>query len=130
VDAGIPVHVQTVLLGGINDDPALLAQLFRDCLDMGLSPYYLFQLDLAPGTAHFRVPLKRGLAIYRELSGLVSGLGLPAYTVDLPGGGGKIRLHENVIAGEKETADGFVYILKDNSGKEWYYPAEQITENK
>ncbi|MDR2479256.1 MAG: hypothetical protein LBD48_08085 [Treponema sp.] len=79
VQAGIPVHVQTVLLRGVNDDATLLAELFRACLDLGLSPYYLFQLVLAPGTAHFRVPLKAGLAIYAELEKLISGLGLPAY---------------------------------------------------
>jgi len=50
VDAGIPVLVQTVLLRGINDDSELLARLFGDCIDLGISPYYLFQLDLAPGT--------------------------------------------------------------------------------
>jgi lysine 2,3-aminomutase len=126
VSAGIPVHVQTVLMRGINDDPELLARLFRDCLELGLSPYYLFQMDLAPGTAHFRVPLKRGLAIYRELGRLISGLGLPAYAVDLPGGGGKIRLHDGVIAGEKITAAGTVYILKDRAGNEWKYPAESL----
>jgi lysine 2,3-aminomutase len=122
-EAGIPVHVQTVLLRGVNDDPALLAELFRACLDRGLSPYYLFQLDLAPGTAHFRVPLKEGLAIYGELTHLISGLGLPAYAVDLPGGGGKIRLHEGIIAAEKITAAGKVYLLRDGSGKLWEYPA-------
>ena len=124
VDANIPVLVQTVLLRGINDAPELLAPLYSTCLELGLSPYYLFQLDLAPGTAHLRVPLKRGLEIYRELGGLISRL--PAYAVDLPGGGGKIRLHENVIGGEKPTPDGYVYILKDNKGKEWYYPAFPI----
>jgi len=122
VSAGIPVHTQTVLMRGINDDPALLAQLFSECLDLGLSPYYLFQMDLAPGTAHFRVPLKQGLAIYRELGELISGMGLPSYAVDLPGGGGKIRLHDNIIAGEKETPAGTAYILKDRNGKEWLYP--------
>jgi lysine 2,3-aminomutase len=122
VDAGIPVLVQTVLLRGINDDPEQLAQLFSNCLELGLSPYYLFQLDLAPNTAHFRVPLKRGIEIYRQLGGLITAPGLPAYAVDLPGGGGKIRLHENVIAGEKDTPTGYVYILKDYEGKEWYYP--------
>jgi hypothetical protein len=44
--------------------------------------------------------------------------------VDLPGGGGKIRLHENVITGEKNTPAGYVYILIDNNGKEWYYPSD------
>jgi lysine 2,3-aminomutase len=122
VDAGIPVLVQTVLLRGINDEPELLAQLFNNCLELGLSLYYLFQLDLAPGTAHFRVPLKKGIELYRDLGRIISGPGLPAYAVDLPGGGGKIRLHENVIAGTKKTPNGYVYILKDNEGKEWYYP--------
>ena len=124
VKAGIHVKVQTVLLRGINDDPALLAGLFQVCLDLELSPYYLFQLDLAPGTAHFRVPLKRGLAVYRELSGLILGPGLPTYAVDLPGGGGKITLRENVIAGERTSSKGTEYILKDRNGREWYYPAE------
>jgi len=124
LSAGIPVKVQTVLLRGINDDPALLAGLFRDCLDLGLSPYYLFQLDLAPGTAHFRVPLRRGLAIHRELSGLIPSADLPTYAVDIPGGGGKVRLHENIIVGERESHKGAEYILKDGNGKEWYYPVE------
>lgn len=121
--AGLPVLVQTVLLRGVNDDPAVLAELFRDCVAWGLNPYYLFQLDLAPGTAHFRVPLKQGLAIYRELSALVKGPQLPAYAVDLPGGGGKIRLGENVIAGERMGASGPVYLLRDRNGKHWEYPA-------
>jgi len=119
VEAGIPVHVQTVLLKGINDNAETLAMLFRECLNLGLSPYYLFQLDLAPGTAHFRVPLKNGLAIYRELEQQISGLALPVYAVDLPGGGGKISLTEDVIEGEE---DG-VLLLKGYDGKLWKYPA-------
>jgi len=119
VEAGLPIHVQTVLLKGINDSAETLALLFRECLNLGLSPYYLFQLDLVPGTAHFRVPLKKGLAIYRELGQQISGLALPTYAVDLPGGGGKIRLSEDMIAGEK---DG-VLLLKGNDGGLWKYPA-------
>ena len=119
VEAGIPVHVQTVLLRGINDSAETLAQLFRECLNLGISPYYLFQLDLAPGTAHFRVPLRKSLAIYRELERCLSGLALPTYAVDLPGGGGKIRLSEDVIAGE----DNGVLLLKGHDGKLWKYPA-------
>ncbi len=125
VEAGIPVHVQTVLLRGINDDPAVLAELFRACLDAGLTPYYLFQLDLAPGTRHFRVPLETGLALYRELAALISGLALPAYAVDLPGGGGKIRLRDGVIAGTAETPAGTMYRLLDANGKAWLYPADR-----
>jgi len=124
VDAGVPVHVQTVLLKGINDDAMALADLFRECLAIGITPYYLFQLDLAPGTAHFRVPLKQGIAIYKELERQVSGLSLPVYAVDLPGGGGKIRLHESCISGEADRPNGKVYLLKDNNGKIRDYPVE------
>jgi lysine 2,3-aminomutase len=121
VKAGIPVLVQTVLLRGVNDDPAVLAELFRECLGLGLSPYYLFQLDLAPGTAHFRVPLKQGLALYRKLRGLL-GKECPVYAVDLPGGGGKIRLGDDSIAGEREMPEGRVYLLKGPDGVLWAYP--------
>jgi lysine 2,3-aminomutase len=121
VNAGIPVLVQTVLLRGVNDDAAVLAELFRECSGLGLTPYYLFQLDLAPGTAHFRVPLKQGLALYRELREF-PGEGCPAYAVDLPGGGGKIRLGEDSIAGEGEESRGPVYYLKGPDGRLWVYP--------
>ncbi|QQO09268.1 KamA family radical SAM protein [Breznakiella homolactica] len=124
IDAGIPVHVQTVLLKGINDSPELLAELFRECADLGLTPYYLFQGDLAPGTAHFRVPLEAGLAIYRHLRKLVSGLALPVYAVDLPGGGGKIPLHDRSIAGERRTPRGPEYLLRGPDGSLWSYPKE------
>ena len=122
VDAGIPVYFQTVLLRGINDNAKTLAALFRECHALGINSYYLFQLDLAPGTAHFRVPLKKGIAIYNELKLLVPDFSLPAYAVDLPGGGGKIRLHENIIAGEENRSGGKVYLLKDSSEKLWEYP--------
>jgi lysine 2,3-aminomutase len=122
-DAGIPVLVQTVLLRGVNDDPAVLEELFRECRDLGLSPYYLFQLDLAPGTRHFRTPLKRGLAIYGELGKNGAGR-LPVYAVDLPGGGGKIALHGGVIAEEREDPRGRVYLLRGPDGRLWTYPAD------
>jgi lysine 2,3-aminomutase len=118
---GIPILVQTVLLRGVNDEPLVLAELVRECCDLGLTPYYLFQPDLAPGTAHFRVPLKRGLALYRELQGLVNKT-VPVYAVDLPGGGGKIRLKEDSIAGEGKEPGGAVYHLKGPDGRLWKYP--------
>jgi len=120
--AGIPVLVQTVLLRGVNDNAETLAALFRDCVSLGLIPYYLFQLDLAPGTAHFMVPLKEGLSIYRELSRLLPGNSLPVYAVDLPGGGGKIHLCEEKITGEEDSSGGRVYLLEDETGRLWKYP--------
>jgi lysine 2,3-aminomutase len=125
IAADIPVLVQTVLLQGVNDDAAILAELFQECRSLGLTPYYLFQLDLAPGTAHFRTPLKHGLALHRELRALL-GTDCPVYAVDLPGGGGKIRLDENSIAGEGTEPGGQVYYLKgpEGNGSLWAYPQE------
>jgi lysine 2,3-aminomutase len=129
-ETGIPVLVQTVLLKGINDNVPTLINLFHECRNLGLTPYSLFQLDLAPGTSHFRVPLKQGLGLYRELqeteraASLLPGTLVPTYAVDLPGGGGKIRLSEESIAGEEERPAGRVYLLKDKNGKLWPYPAD------
>jgi lysine 2,3-aminomutase len=121
------VLVQTVLLRGINDEAATLADLFRECRGLGLRAYYLFQLDLAPGTAHFRLPLKQGLEVHRQLREIL-GDGCPAYAVDLPGGGGKIRLSPESIAGEQETPEGRVYLLRGPGGGLWPYPADEGPE--
>jgi lysine 2,3-aminomutase len=123
--AGIPVLVQTVLLRGINDRVETLSTLFRECRSLGLSPYYLFQMDLAPGTAHFRVPLGEGLALYAQLAQSLAkdpGGTLPPYAVDLPGGGGKIRLGPEAVAGERDTPAGRVCLLRGPGGRLWPYP--------
>lgn len=91
-DAGIPLGNQTVLLRGVNDDPQLMADLCRGLLTMRVRPYYLHQMDLARGTGHFRVPVERGLEIVESLRGRVSGLGIPSYMIDPPGGEGKVVL--------------------------------------
>ena len=88
--AGIVLLSQTVLLKGINDDPATLEALFRAFVGLGVRPYYLHHADLAPGTAHFRTTIAEGQALMRALRGRVSGLALPTYVLDLPGGFGKV----------------------------------------
>ena len=112
-DAGIPLGNQTVLLGGVNDDPAVMIDLCRKLLKMRVRPYYLHHLDQARGTAHFRVPVEHGLEIIAAMRGQLSGLGIPQYVVDPPGGQGKVPLlPENLLeVGEVlkvRTADGVV----------------------
>jgi lysine 2,3-aminomutase len=51
IAAGIPVLAQTVLLKGINDDAATLAELFRGLVRNRIRPYYLHHADLAPSSA-------------------------------------------------------------------------------
>ncbi len=89
VDAGIPVLNQSVLLRGVNDDDAVLAELFEDLVRLRVYPYYLHHPDAVPGNAHFRVPETEGLEIYRRLTRRLSGLALPRYVVDPPDGTGK-----------------------------------------
>jgi lysine 2,3-aminomutase len=119
IGAGLPVASQTVLLRGINDAPDILEQLFGQLVSLGAKPYYLFQGDLAAGTSRFRVPLSRGLEIYAQLRRRLSGLELPRYAVDIPGGLGKAYLPEDIV---KRTEDG--WLLKAASGKTGWYPEE------
>ncbi|MDB5592113.1 lysine-2,3-aminomutase-like protein [Enterovirga sp.] len=88
-DAGIPLLSQSVLLRGVNDDPATLEALLRALVEARVKPYYLHHADLAPGTSHFRTTLAEGQALMRHLRGRVSGLCQPDYVLDIPGGHGK-----------------------------------------
>lgn len=85
-DAGIVLLSQSVLLKGVNDSVATLADLMRGLVEARVRPYYLHQLDFAPGTSHFRVPVDEGQRLVRELRDAISGLAQPQYVIDIPGG--------------------------------------------
>lgn len=102
-DAGIALVGQTVLLRGVNDDPATLEALMRAFVENRVKPYYLHQGDLAPGTAHLRTTIAEGRALVRGLRGRVSGLCQPDYVLDIPGGHGKSPVGPAYLA---ETPDG------------------------
>ena len=95
--AGVTVLNQSVLLAGINDEVSTLKSLCRSLLNLGVLPYYLHHPDLTAGTQHFRVTIERGLALSRALRGGLSGLGIPTYVIDLPGGGGKVPLDSQFV---------------------------------
>lgn len=90
--AGVALLGQSVLLRGVNDSTDALEALFRAMLRAGVKPYYLHQLDPAPGTARFAVPIEQGLALLRALRGRISGLAWPTYVLETPDGGGKAPL--------------------------------------
>lgn len=115
---GIPLMNQSVLLRGVNDNAETLAALFRGLLHMRVRPYYLHQCDPVRGTAHFRVPLQRGLDIMRQLRGYISGLAVPHFMIDLPGGGGKIPLLPDYHI--KKNASSIT--LQNYEGKIFKYP--------
>ncbi len=117
VDAGIVMLSQSVLLAGINDDVEVLAALMRGFVEARVRPYYLHHPDLAPGTAHFRVPIARGQALVKALRGRVSGLCQPTYVLDIPGGYGKAP----IAAANVRDEDG-VCVVTDWRGGEHVYP--------
>ncbi|UTC75079.1 KamA family radical SAM protein [Treponema sp. OMZ 792] len=92
IEAGIPIQSQTVLLKGVNDNEKTLVNLFHGLACMGIKPGYLFQLDPAAGTSHFRVPLGEALELWEKAEAKLSGLSRPQFAVDLPEGGGKFPL--------------------------------------
>jgi lysine 2,3-aminomutase len=89
---GIPVLGQSVLLRGVNDSSEALEALFRAMIANRVKPYYLHQLDPAPGTARFHVPIDEGRALLGSLRGRVTGLAWPTYVLDIPGGFGKVPI--------------------------------------
>lgn len=104
VEAGVPLANQTVLLRGVNDDAETLARLCTGLLRLRVRPYCLHQLDPVRGTEHFRVPIERGLELVAALRARVSGLAVPHYIVDLPGGRGKVALTPESVVSLGETA--------------------------
>ena len=91
-DAGVPLGAQTVLLKGVNDDPEIMRRLVHKLLLARVKPYYLYQADLTKGTNHFRTTVETGLEIIRALQGHTSGMAVPHFVIDAPGGGGKVPM--------------------------------------
>ena len=116
-DGGIPLFAQTVLLKGINDDAETLATLFRALLANRVKPYYLHHLDKAKGVAHFAVPIARGQALMRALQGAISGLCLPTYVLDIPGGAGKAPIGPCYL---EQTGEAEYEVTDYRAGKHSY----------
>ena len=120
IDAGIPMLSQSVLLRGVNDDPATLAALMRALVESRIKPYYLHHGDLAPGTSHLRTTIAHGQALMREMHGRVSGLCQPAYVLDIPGGHGKSPIGPSYIRSAAPAAGRFE--VEDFKGGRHIYP--------
>lgn len=96
-DAGIPLGNQSVLLRRVNDCPTIIKKLCHELVRIKTRPYYLYQCDLSNGLEHFRTPVARGIEIMEMLRGHTSGLAIPTFVVDAPGGGGKIPVGPNYL---------------------------------
>jgi lysine 2,3-aminomutase len=116
-ESAIPLVSQSVLLKGVNDNVETLAALMRCFVENRIKPYYLHHPDLAPGTSHFRLGIEEGLGLMRDLRVCLSGLAMPAYMLDIPGGFGKVPLESSHV---EKTAQG--WRIRDGRGVWHDYP--------
>ena len=101
-DAGIPLGNQTVLLRGVNDCPYVIKDLMHRLLENRIRPYYIYQCDLSSGIEHFRTSVAKGIEIIEILRGHTSGLAVPTYVIDAPGGGGKIPVMPQYLISQSD----------------------------
>ena len=122
-DAGIPLGSQTVLLKGVNDDPDVMKRLMQRLLVARVKPYYIYQADVVAGGEHFRTSVQKGLEIIQAIRGWTSGLGVPHYVIDAPGGGGKIPILPEYVQAITDTE----VVLRNYAGEEFRYrlPSEE-----
>jgi lysine 2,3-aminomutase len=116
-DAGIPLGCQTVLLKGVNDDPAVMKALMQRLLAARVRPYYIYQCDQVAGAEHFRTTVEKGLEIIQALRGWTSGLAVPHFVIDAPGGGGKIPLLPTYVESITDTD----VVLRNYAGGRYVY---------
>jgi len=111
-DAGIPLGNQSVLLRGVNDSPYIIMELVHQLVKIRVRPYYIYQCDLSQGIGHFRTSIRKGIGIMESLIGNTSGLCVPTFVVDAPGGGGKIRVMPQYNISESDR----VVVLRNYEG--------------
>lgn len=111
-DAGIPLGNQAVLLKGVNDCPELIKKLMQELLAIRVRPYYIYQCDMSKGIQHFRTPISSGIQAIEYMRGHTSGLAVPTYVVDAPGGGGKIPVMPQYLVSQNSGK----YILRNYEG--------------
>ena len=116
-DAGVPLGCQTVLLRGVNDDPTIMKELMQKLMKARVRPYYIYMADQVAGGEHFRTTVEKGLEIVKALRGWTSGLAVPHFVIDAPGGGGKVPLLPEYV--EEITEDEVTF--RNYEGKRFTY---------
>jgi lysine 2,3-aminomutase len=126
-DAGVPLGCQTVLLRGVNDDPQIMKELMQKLLKARVRPYYIYMADQVAGGEHFRTQVEKGLEIVKALRGWTSGLAVPHFVIDAPGGGGKVPLLPEYV----EEINEDEVIFRNYEGKRFVYkqPRQPMTIN-
>jgi len=72
--AGVVTNNQTVLMKGVNDNPATMAELQKTLTGMGVIPYYVFQCRPVKRVKKvFQVPLAKGFNIVERARSMTDG---------------------------------------------------------
>jgi lysine 2,3-aminomutase len=100
-----------------------MTKLMQGLLKIRVKPYYIYQCDPIPGSAHFRTSINKGIEIIKGLRGHTSGYAVPQYVIDAPGGGGKIPLLPEYYKGHDDQGRA---VLENYQGMIYYYPDNQI----
>lgn len=116
-DAGVPLGCQTVLLRGVNDDATVMKELMHKLMLARVRPYYIYMADQVAGGEHFRTTVEKGLEIVKALRGWTSGLAVPHFVIDAPGGGGKVPLLPEYV----EEINEDEVIFRNYEGKRFVY---------
>lgn len=116
---GVTLMGQSVLLKGVNDDPDTLVNLFETLMANRVKPYYLHHPDLTTGTSHFRLNFERGMELVEAVRKRVSGVCIPHYVVDIPGGAFKVPVSKETVRPIQRQKGA--YLVLDPYGKEHFY---------
>ena len=100
-EAGVPLGNQSVLLAGVNDCVHVMKKLVNELVYIRVRPYYIYACDPSLGLSHFRTPVSKGIEIMEALRGHTSGLCVPTFVVDAPGGGGKTPVMPTYLISQK-----------------------------
>jgi len=124
VDGGIPILNQSVLLRKINSDALIMKKLMQELLALRVKPYYIYQCDLSEGISHFRTPVEKGIEIIESLRGHTSGLAVPEFVIDVPGGGGKIPVGPHYLISQSDKK----VVVRNYEGFISTYPQPTLTD--
>jgi lysine 2,3-aminomutase len=111
-NAGVQMGNQTVLLRDVNDCPNIMKRLMHELLMIRVKPYYIYQCDLSRGISHFRTSISKGMEIMENLRGHTTGMAVPTFVVDAPGGGGKIPVAPNYLISQSDRR----FVLRNYEG--------------
>lgn len=122
-DAGIPLLSQSVLLKGINDSVEAIRDLMKTLVINRVKPYYLHHGDYAKGTGHFRTSIKTGQELMHYLRANHSGLCVPTYVLDIPGGKGKVPIDHCYLTDiSEENSTEEKWLVQGHKNEKINYP--------